>query len=80
MLKLATPEESVLLPSVLAPDFKMTVPVGAPPLDVTVAVKITEAPNVLGLIEDVTAIVATALFTVCVCVDDMLPRKLLLPP
>ena len=43
--KVATPEESVPLPSVVVPSRKVTVPLGVPePLGVTVAVKVTLVP------------------------------------
>jgi hypothetical protein len=44
---------------------KFTVPVGVPPLPVTVAVKVTELPYGEGLRDDMTLVVVDALFTVC---------------
>ena len=55
--KVATPDEVLRLPvpSVVEPSLKVTVPVGvpAPPLDVTVAVNVTNWPNAAGFCEDV---------------------------
>jgi hypothetical protein len=53
------------------PSLKVTVPVGVPP--VTVAVKVTAWPNVLGLGEDVSAVADVVWLTVCVTAGDVLP-------
>ena len=45
MAKLAAPEESVPVPRVAAPSLKVTVPVGTPTVDVTVAVNVTDWPT-----------------------------------
>jgi hypothetical protein len=60
------------VPSVVAPSLNVTVPVGVPePL--TVAVKVTDCPNVLGLREDVSVVfVAPAVVTVVVTVAALL--------
>ena len=42
MARLAAPEESVAVPRVAAPSLKVTVPVGTPAVDVTVAVNVTD--------------------------------------
>ena len=42
MLKVATPPDKVLVPSVVAPSLNVTVPVGVPADPVTVAVKVTD--------------------------------------
>jgi hypothetical protein len=60
VLKVATPEASVLEPSVVVPSSNVTLPVGAPALEVTLAVKITVSPEVLGLGAAVTAVVVAA--------------------
>ena len=80
--KVATPEPlSVPVPSVVVPSRKVTVPVAVPGvLSDTVAVKVIEVPKVDGLTEVTTALVVLALFTVCVRIEELLPRKLLLPP
>ena len=54
--RVATPDPlRVPVPSVVVPSLKVTVPVGAPvpPLDVTVAVNVTDWPNAAGFGEDV---------------------------
>ena len=59
---------------------KVTVPVGVPPVDFTVAVKVTDAPNVDGFREETSNVEDFALFTVWVRTGEVLPLKLLLPP
>ena len=60
----AVPLERVPVPSVAAPSLKVTVPVGVPDVDgVTVAVKVTDAPNVDGFKLDDTDVVVDALLT-----------------
>ena len=54
------------VPSVLLPSLKVTVPVGVPEpgvLAVTVAVKVTDWPDLEGLSEETTIVVVSALFT-----------------
>lgn len=80
VLKVALPLLSVPVPSVVEPSLKVTVPVGVPPLDVTVAVNFTEAPNVDGFSEDATEVELVAAFTVCVSTAEVLPPKSVLPP
>jgi hypothetical protein len=61
----------------------VTVPVGVPEpgaVALTVAVKVTAWPNVLGLAEDVTAVLVAAWFTVCVMAGEVLVAKLVSPP
>jgi hypothetical protein len=48
VLNVALPLLSVPEPSVIVPFLKVTLPVGVPPTEVTVAVKVTAAPNVEG--------------------------------
>jgi len=52
------------VPSVVVPSRKVTVPLGVPPLEVTVAVKVTEAFNGDGLSEEATEVEVGAVFTV----------------
>jgi hypothetical protein len=55
VVKVACPEAlSVPVPSVVAPSLKVTVPLGVPPplAGVTVAVKVTACPTVLGFGDD----------------------------
>ena len=80
VLKVALPPLSVPVPSEVDPSLKVTVPVGVPPLDVTVAVNFTEAPNVDGFSEDVTDVELVAALTVCVSTAEVLPPKSVLPP
>ena len=47
---------SVPVPSVVVPSMKVTVPPGVPALEVTVAVKVTEAPKVDGFSEEATEV------------------------
>src|SRR6267378_6529910 len=54
--KVATPELSVPVPSVLAPSLNVTEPVGVPELPDTVAVKVTELPTLDGLSDEVSAV------------------------
>jgi hypothetical protein len=51
-LMLAVPPLSVSVPSAAVPSLKVTVPVGVPPLAVTLAVKVTSSPNVEGFRPD----------------------------
>ena len=73
---------SVPVPSVVAPSLKVTVPVGVPdPLvGVTVAVKVTACPTVLGFGDEDSAVVVAAWPTVCVSAGEVLPVKLPSPP
>ena len=80
VVNVALPLLSVPVPSVVDPSLKVTVPVGVPPLDVTVAVNFTEAPKVDGFSEDVTEVELAAALTVCVSTAEVLPLKLVLPP
>src|SRR5258708_4812485 len=59
VVNVATPLPlSVPLPSAVAPSLNVTVPVGLAP--VTVAVKVTACPKLLGLADDVSAVVVAA--------------------
>ena len=53
MLNVATPPDKVPEPICVVLSMKFTVPVGVPPLLVTVAVKVTRLPYDDGLREDV---------------------------
>ena len=81
VVKLATPPDNVTVPSTLAllMSRKVTVPVGVPPPPalVTVAVKVTDWPTMLGLSDDVTLVVVLPL-TVWVR-DPELPLKFVSP-
>ena len=69
-----------LLPSGLPLSKNVTVPVGVPPTDVTVAVKVTLWPKVKGLALEITVVEVAALLTVCAKTDEELPEKLVSPP
>jgi len=63
---------------------KVTVPLGVPapgPTAVTLAVKVTDWPNTVGLVEEVSVALASAAVTVCVsgAAVLLLPVKLLSP-
>ena len=60
MASLAIPPLSAAGQRVLAPSLKVTVPVGVPPEEVTVAVKVTATPYVDGFREEATAVVVVA--------------------
>ncbi len=69
------------VPSVLLPSLKMTVPMGVPEpgiLAVTVAVKVTDWPDLEGLSEETTIVAVWALFTLCIKASE-LPSKLQFP-
>jgi hypothetical protein len=79
----ALPELRELLPRVVEPSLKVTVPVGlAVPgaLATTVAVKVTDLLCVEGFREEVTLEVVLSLFTVWVRIGDVLVLKFVLPP
>ena len=77
----ATPELlSVPVPRVVAPSLKVTLPVGVPPGPVTVAVKVTTSPNVLGFGDDDNVVEVNPVFTVWFRAEEVLPKKLLSPP
>jgi len=82
-LKLATPDfNDAVNRKVLLPSMKVTVPVGVPePGDLaeTVAVKVTNLPNLEGLEDDLIAVAVAALLTVCIRGADVLLSKLVLP-
>ena len=56
MEKVATPADSGLVPSTVPPSLNVTVPVGVPPVPVTVAVKVTGWPALLGFCEEVSVV------------------------
>jgi hypothetical protein len=79
---------SVIVLRVEEPSLRVTVPLGVPPLDETVVVKVTDAPNVEGLKDDATdVVVATATIAndaltdwVAFMVTEQLPAPLHAPP
>lgn len=62
---------SVAVPMLDAPSRNVTVPVGVPVVELTVAVNVTACPNTVGFLEDVTAVVAPAVFTFKVAAPDV---------
>jgi hypothetical protein len=77
----AVPPLSVPVPSVEAPSWKVTVPVRVPPTgEVTEAVKVTAAPIVEGLLEELTEAELAALPIICIRTGEVLPVKLASPP
>jgi len=52
------------VPGQVAPSMKVTLPVGVPLALVTVAVNVTDCPNVDGLGDDITAVLVAGLVTV----------------
>ena len=79
-MNVALPLLSVPEPNVEDPSLNVTVPVGVPPPDLTVAVNVTALPDFDGFREDATELVVVACFTVCVSTAEVLLAKLPLPP
>ena len=77
LVKLATPDESVPVPSVVAPSLNVTVPVGASP--VIVAVNVTAPLNTEGLALEVSTAVLVTGFTVWLSVAEVLVALLASP-
>src|ERR1041384_5933467 len=67
------------VPSVVAPSLKVTVLVGVPApgtTALTVAVKVTDWPNTVGLVEELSVKVVLGGLTTCVTVPEVLVLKL----
>ena len=79
IVNIALPLLTVPVPRVEEPFLKVTIPVGVPAVDVTVAVKVTDLPNVDGFNEDATEVEVIA-STFCSRTDDVLPLMLTAPP
>ena len=73
------PPPSAPVPSVVAPSLKVTMPVGVPPVPLTVAVKVTPSPDALGLGVAESAVVLLVALTFCVRLDEVLPEQLVSP-
>jgi hypothetical protein len=70
----AFPAVSATVASVVMLSLKVTVPVGVPELAAfTVAVNVTDWPNVDGFSEDTTAVDVACLFTTCDNAGEVLP-------
>ncbi len=81
VVSVAMPEESsVPVPRLLAPSRNVTVPVGMPAGELTVAVKVTGWPKTLGFAEEIAVTVVAALFTVCDNGEELLGSKFVSPP
>jgi hypothetical protein len=78
VLYVAFPLLMVLVPSVVLPFLKVTVPVAAD--GVTVAVNVTDELNVDGFADEARVTVEFALLTVCVSAEDVLELYVELPP
>ncbi|GAC1515371.1 MAG: hypothetical protein NVS1B11_32290 [Terriglobales bacterium] len=64
VLKLAVPVLSrAPVPRAVVPDLKVTVPVGVPETELTVAVNVTNCPNAEGFSDEAIALVVLALLT-----------------
>jgi hypothetical protein len=72
VVNVATPPLSMAEPSVVVPFLKVTVPVGTPPEEVTVAVKVTPSPETDGFGEEVSDSAVRALFTTCFSIGEVL--------
>jgi hypothetical protein len=76
VLKVAVPVLSrVPVPTVVLPCWTLTVPVGTPIDEVTVAVNVTSWPTPDGFGEEPSTVRVEALFTVCVSLPDVLPAN-----
>ncbi len=82
MLSEALPLTRVTVPSAVAPSRNVTVPVGTPAAEVTVALRVTACPVVDGFGVDVSLVVVAAAagaFTSCVTTAEVLAAKVALP-
>ena len=72
---------SVPVPRAAVPSINVTVPPAVPePAGVTVAVKVTDCPAMVGFFDDATDVVVATLLTTWLKVLDVLPAKLPSPP
>lgn len=79
VLNCAVLPDKVIVFSAVAPSENVTVPLGVPPplVGVTVAVKVTELPNVDGLTDDVMLVDVGAAVIVWETVDEDVPNEAL---
>src|SRR5208283_59333 len=78
VVRLATPPASDTPPSLLLPLKKITLPVGVPPpggTALTVAVKVTDCPELDGFCEEIREVVVEASLTTCASTADVLAAK-----
>ncbi len=71
-LNTARPPFNAAVPSGVPPSEKVTVPVAAPPLVVTLAVKVTLAPKELGFELEINVVVLVAICTTWLSAVDVL--------
>lgn len=72
VVNVATPLLSEAVPNVVAPFLNVTVPVGTPPEEVTVAVKVTAWPEADGFGEELSDSAVRALVTTCFSTGEVL--------
>ena len=75
VVKLALPPANVTVASTVAPELKVTVPVGVTVAEATVTVNFTDCPKVDGLREETTVVVVVARFTIWLSVADVLTAE-----
>jgi hypothetical protein len=63
------------VPSVVAPSLNVTVPVGVPAVDVTVAVNVTLLPKCAGFADGVSVVDVVAVLIVSASAADVLAAK-----
>ena len=83
MVKVAVPEFTLNVPSVVLPSLKVIVPIGVPEPGanaLTVAVKLMLWLRMEGVPEVLIAIDVVALLTVSLSTEDVLPRNMVSPP
>ena len=83
VLNVAEPALSVPVPNVVVPSLNVTVPADVPAAGdaaVTVAVNVTDWPELDGFAELATVVVLFPLLTVCVRAEEVLVEKFVSPP
>lgn len=79
-VSVATPLVNATVARVVAPFLKTTFPVGVDgPLEVTVAVKVTDCPKVDGLRDEVSKVEVEYLFTTCAKLVEVLALEVASP-
>jgi hypothetical protein len=73
--KVAVPPLSGAVPNTVVPFLNVTVPVGVPLLELTVAVNVTACPTLDGFCDEVSVVVVTALLTFCVTVPELVAKE-----
>jgi hypothetical protein len=82
VVNVAVPPANDPVPSVVLPSLKVTTSPsgGAPALELTVAVKVTACPTLVGFEEEVTAVLVAILLTTCFSKGEVLAVKFASPP